>query len=95
MHVRMQDSANVEINNPMYLKEDYDYEASEALNGSVLQDIDDVSFFQYYNFIFSDSKFQFLLRLNRFFFTFFLISHKLKMIFFRSIFYVTNSKDRT
>lgn len=42
MHVRMQDSANVEINNPMYLKEEYDYEASEALNGSVSQDIDDV-----------------------------------------------------
>lgn len=32
MHVRMQDSANVEINNPMYLKEEYDYEATEALS---------------------------------------------------------------
>ncbi|CAL1298011.1 unnamed protein product [Larinioides sclopetarius] len=38
MHVRMQDSANVEINNPMYLKEDYDYEASEALNASISQE---------------------------------------------------------
>ncbi|XP_035218425.1 low-density lipoprotein receptor-related protein 1-like isoform X2 [Stegodyphus dumicola] len=45
MHVRMQDSANVEINNPMYLKEDFDYEASEALNGSVSQETDEATNF--------------------------------------------------
>ncbi|GFY45676.1 low-density lipoprotein receptor-related protein 1 [Trichonephila inaurata madagascariensis] len=45
MHVRMQDSANVEINNPMYLKEDYDYEASEALNASISQEVDEATNF--------------------------------------------------
>ncbi|XP_054720384.1 low-density lipoprotein receptor-related protein 1-like [Uloborus diversus] len=45
MHVRMQDSANVEINNPMYLKEDYDYEASEALNGLVSPEGDEATNF--------------------------------------------------
>ncbi|XP_067123645.1 low-density lipoprotein receptor-related protein 1 isoform X3 [Centruroides vittatus] len=39
MHVRMQDSANLEISNPMYMREEYD-EATEALNSSFSLDPD-------------------------------------------------------
>nr|XP_042899679.1 low-density lipoprotein receptor-related protein 1 isoform X4 [Parasteatoda tepidariorum] len=45
MHVRMQDSANVEINNPIYMKEDFDYEASEGLNSSLSQEVDEATNF--------------------------------------------------